>query len=76
MITEQYIFDDLGNGTCRCIDTYNGISITWPKGDFNDGQMIDIVNADELARTENAARIAHLINAIAQYLIDEHPETL
>lgn len=73
---EQYELTQNTAEICECIDKANGIIVTWQRKRFNDTQNFTILNENELVATEGASRIAHLLNAIAQYLIENHPELL
>lgn len=73
---EQYELTQNTADMCECIDKVNSITVTWRPKRFNDTQNFTILNENELVATEGASRIAHMLNAIAQYLIENHPELL
>lgn len=69
---EQYlIFEEQGKVTC--IDKLNGVTCTFEQYKFNETQKWDISNERELL-TEGASGVAHICNAMAEWLMAEHPE--
>lgn len=73
---EQYELTKNTVELCECIDKANGIIVTWQPKRFNNTQRFTIVNERELVQTEGASRIAHLINGISQFLIENYNELL
>lgn len=71
---EQYLILEEGD-IVTCIDKYNGVTCTFEKGKFNETQKFDISNEAELL-TAGASGMAHIINAIAIYIMEEYPEYL